>query len=95
MMGWGSGCELGGAGGVGRMGGWGMMGGPFLGLLILLVVIALVVVLAVSLARRRRPAAAAAASGGLSGALDVAQRRLASGEINTDEYRQIREALES
>jgi len=93
MMGWGSGCELGGAG-AGHMGGWGMAG-PFLGLLILLVVIALVVVLAVSLARRRRPAAAGTGSGGVSGALDVAQRRLAAGEINADEYRQIREALES
>jgi len=91
MMGWGDGCEFSGME-SGHMGGW-RMAGPFLGLLLVLGLIALVVFAAVSLARRRRVTPSGASLAGQPSALDVAQRRLAAGEITPDEYHKIREAL--
>lgn len=93
MMGWGLGC-----GGLGRFGHMGVGGirwlGPLFGLMLLLGLLALLAVGAILLARRSpRVAADTATRSGSSEALDVAKRRMASGEITVEEYHRIRGEL--
>jgi len=81
--------------GWGQMGGWGGGGwlGALVGLTLLAGLLALLAVGAIWLARRTR-ARAATAGPAQPQPLDLARRRLASGEITVAEFEGLRERLE-
>ena len=101
MMGWGSFCSRVGGYGAGHMWGLGSGGGllgvlgSLLGTLLLLGLLALFAAAAIWLISRSRITTAVTGSGpSLSiSPLDLAQRRLAAGEITLDEYHRIRDEL--
>ena len=100
-MGWGSFCSRVGGYGSGHMWGLGSGGGllgvlgSLLGFLLLLGLLALFAALAFWLISRTRTTTAMADNGPSTSVspLDLAQRRLAAGEITLDEYHRIRDEL--
>jgi uncharacterized membrane protein len=89
MMGWGWGCPAYGAGGSGWSI-WGMLPGLllFLGLLI-------IVILSILWLIRRSRLSNAAVGSSSSDPIAIAKRRLAAGEIGTEEYEEIRDRIQS
>lgn len=83
-------------GGWGHMGGWGGAGwlGLLVGLTLFVGLLALLALGAIWLARRTK-LQAAAVSAAQTKPLELARRRLASGEITPTEFEELRERLES
>ena len=94
-MGWG--CENLDGIGSGHMWGGGVgWFGSLVGLFFLLSFLVLLVMVVIWLVRRSsRATSSAGAYGGSTAALDIAQNRLASGEITVEEYHRIRDELRS